>query len=426
MSRQKRSVTRRAACFRFLPIIRRLNPYSFRKTMTHVSLNSDWSKRAALALIFLSIINIQQQSIHAQGSLTPPGAPAATMKSLDQVYAKLDPRIPITNSSSAVTISAPGSYYLTTNLIVSTGTAITIATNGVTLDLSGFSISSTAASATGNGILINGGVQGVVIQNGFIRSGATNNGLGTYSGSGFSSGIHYASGTATNVLVSKIQISGCVAHGINLGNGGPTIVDSCVVRTAGSYGINASTIRNSTALDCGNSGIFGYLISDCFAVSTGSFSAMAGKSLLNCRASNTGNGDAISAVSAENCYGDSVAGYGVNASSAINCRGASANDTGVYATTAQNCVGTSTSGIGLYANVAQSCYGGTGSSYGLYSGYQASACMGYSGSGVGLFAGNASFCTGFCSGGRAIEATIATGCYASAGTNLITYKYNMP
>jgi len=39
---------------------------------------------------------------------------------------------------------------------------------------------------------------------------------------------------------------------------------------------------------------------------------------------------------------------------------------------------------------------------------------------------NAAFCTGYRYGGRAIEATIANGCWAAAGTNLITYKYNMP
>ena len=36
------------------------------------------------------------------------------------------------------------------------------------------------------------------------------------------------------------------------------------------------------------------------------------------------------------------------------------------------------------------------------------------------------FCTGFQSGGTAIQAIIATGCIAVAGTNIITHKYNMP
>ncbi len=78
----------------------------------------------------------------AQGALTPPGGPGPVMRSLDQIYARLDARIPITNSSTPVTISTPGSYYLTTNLTVSNGNPITIATNNVTLDLNGCTVAS--------------------------------------------------------------------------------------------------------------------------------------------------------------------------------------------------------------------------------------------------------------------------------------------
>jgi hypothetical protein len=39
---------------------------------------------------------------------------------------------------------------------------------------------------------------------------------------------------------------------------------------------------------------------------------------------------------------------------------------------------------------------------------------------------NASFCTGYRFDGLAIQAALANGCWALAGTNLITYKYNMP
>ena len=80
-------------------------------------------------LALVSAFSLQPSSLLAQGSLTPPGAPAPTMKTLQQI----EPRTAITNTG-AVTISQPGSYYLTANLAVSSGDAITIATNGVTLD----------------------------------------------------------------------------------------------------------------------------------------------------------------------------------------------------------------------------------------------------------------------------------------------------
>src|ERR1022692_4447454 len=85
-------------------------------------------------------------SAFGQGALTPPGAPAPDMKTLAQI----EPRTPI--SYAPFTITNSGSYYLTTNLTVSSGNAITIATNGVTLDLGGFTIASTTPSAAGAGI----------------------------------------------------------------------------------------------------------------------------------------------------------------------------------------------------------------------------------------------------------------------------------
>src|SRR5580698_1789256 len=67
------------------------------------------------ALVLLATFNFQLATVFAQGSLTPPGAPAATMKSLDQI----EPRTPI--SSAPFTITNPGSYYLAANLTVSSG-----------------------------------------------------------------------------------------------------------------------------------------------------------------------------------------------------------------------------------------------------------------------------------------------------------------
>jgi hypothetical protein len=307
------------------------------------------------------------------------------MKTLQQV----EPRTPI--SSAPFTINQPGSYYLTTNLTVSSGNAIVIATNGVTLDLNGYTIRSTPNPADGTAILIQGGLRNLAILNGNIEGGVTNN-AGTYSGPGFGFGIYYDTyGTAPRaVRVSGINVSGCRYHGIHVGNGDSTVVESCAVQTVGFYGIAASVVKNCTALECGSRAIEGDTVSD--------------------------------------CRGESTGGSGVAASTALNCRGTSTSASGVVARTALNCRGTSTSGYGVYADIAQSCYGYSGGSgYGVYATRTAIGCYGESISGpAGLFAQNAAFCVGRRFGGRAIWATIANGCYAAEGTNSITYPYNMP
>jgi len=391
-----------------------------------------------LALVLLSTLNSQLSTVFAQGSLTPPGAPAPTMKTLAQI----EPRTPI--SSAPFYITAPGAYYLTTNLTVTSGDAITIAANGVTLDLNGFNIASTAPSVSGNGILINSGLRNLAILNGFIQGGMTNNGSGVYSGSGFGYGIH--GDTVQNARVSGVSVSGCLYDGINLGSGDSTVVDSCTVRTVGGNGIVASTIRASMAKDCGGDGIHGDQAADCRGESTGSgYGLNANRALngygysvsshgvvantaLNCygySSSGTGlnastaencqggstSGVGLNANTALNCYGSSSSGTGLNANTALNCQGSSSSDIGLNATMAQNCQGSSDY-IGLHATVAQNCYGtASGAGIGLYAIYIAIGCYGVSSSGTGLIADIANSSFGQCPSGI---------------PQSINYKYNMP
>ena len=286
------------------------------------------------AVVLSCLLAASLSSTFAQGSLTPPGAPAPTMKTLAQI----EPRTLI--SSAPFTISAPGSYYLTTNLFVSSGNAITIASSDVTLDLNGFTIASSAASAAGTGILLNSSVRNISIANGHIGGGVFNNGSGTYSGTGFASGITYSDTSPANVLVSRVTVSGCLYYGINLGYGVSTVVESCTVQTAGSIGIYGSTIKQSVATDCGGTAIYGVVVSDCHGESTGS-------------------GAGVSAFTANNCYGSSSSGAGVSATTANNCYGYSISGTGVYCGggTANGCYGYSSTGTGLSAFIATSCHG---------------------------------------------------------------------
>src|SRR5689334_158414 len=89
----------------------------------------------AFALAVLSIINSRTMGLRAQGSLTPPGAPAPTMKTLDQIEA----RIPVDiahapgNFFAQYIINQPGAYYLTGNVAgVSGKRGIQIETGNVT------------------------------------------------------------------------------------------------------------------------------------------------------------------------------------------------------------------------------------------------------------------------------------------------------
>jgi hypothetical protein len=372
---------------------------------------------AAFGLLFT--LNLQPSTLLAQGSLTPPGPPAPTMKTLQQV----EPRVPI--FSAPFTISQPGSYYLTTNLTVSGGDAITIATNGVTLDLNGFAIASTANPASGTAVLINAGLRDITIQNGHIRGGVTNNG-GVFSGPGFGHGITYVGGP-DNVRVSGVSVSGCQYHGIYVGGGASTTVENCVVRTVGGHGIYASIILGCVALDCGGSAIYyGRQVSDSRGESVGSGYGLYAETAVNCYGSSV-SGYGLSAYTAQNCHGYSSSYYGLSATTALNCYGSSGSGIGLLANTAQNCYGYSTNNYGLYASTAQNSFGYSNAGTGLFAFATAIGCKGISNTGPrGLYTQNAAFCVGDRLGGRAIEAYIANGCWALAGTNLITYKYNMP
>jgi hypothetical protein len=417
-------------------------------------------KRAVLALTLFTL----PASLFAQGPLAPPGAPAPTMVTLSQI----EPRIPI--SSVPYTITASGSYYLTTNLNVTGGNAITINANGVTLDLKGFTISSTAASANGTGILL-GGVNNICILNGNISGSVTWNGS-VYTGSGFANGI-YISGSPYNIRVTGVSVYGVLDEGINLGNGNATVIESCTANTVGDVGMEADSIANSSAQTCGNYGVLAITANNCSGTSTVG-SGLYAYTAVNCYGLTTGTGDGlITQWSALNCYGQAASssiglycggtaencsgrnsgnGGGLAAGNAIDCYGFSnGGGEGLYATyTAQNCYGQNNgTGDALSANNAENCQGyNTGNGDALNIGGVALNCYGTSANGLGLsaytaencvaigglFAYSASNCTGinnnqgFISGGYGLYASYsAVNCYGSAtsATGLLAGLYTM-
>jgi len=419
----------------------------------------------ALALLALGTFSHPLLNSHAQGMLTPPSAPAATMKSLAQI----EPRTPI--SSAPFTITNSGSYYLTTNLTVSSGNAITIATNGMTLDLGGFTIASTAASATGSGIYLNSALRNITILNGFIQGGVTNNGSGVYSGPGFQNGIYnnFITGVApVNMRVVGVSVAGCLTDGIYLNFGDTTLVDACTVRTVGGVGIFASAVKSSAAVDCGGNAIYGNVVSDSVGQGNGSGNGvLAITTANNCDGSSL-SGEGVSAYTtlncvgysssyyglaaynAQNCYGDSSTSFGLSTTIAQNCYGQSdGNSVGLNASTAENCYGYSAGGVNaLVVTTAHNCYGYSNGGGTGVTAYTAENCLGVSVSGDGVGAFTAQNCYGQSTSGTGLAVNqSAIGCYgtSSTGTGLqaliansshgvstsgtaetVTYKYNMP
>ena len=116
-----------------------------------------------LPQLILIVLLAARSSGFAQGSLTPPGTPAPTMKSLAQI----EPRTPI--SSIPITISNAGSYYLTTNLTgAASSSGITVSADNVTLDLNGFALVGVGGSL--NGITAPTPISSFTVRNGTIRN----------------------------------------------------------------------------------------------------------------------------------------------------------------------------------------------------------------------------------------------------------------
>lgn len=203
-------------------------------------------------------------SAFAQGSLTPPGAPAPTMKSLDQI----EPRTPVDavhtpgDVNAAFIIRQPGSYYLTTNIVgVSGKDGIEIITNNVALDLNGFSLLGVPNANDGGIYIPNGPAPGfipysnITVRNGSICGWSNAGSMGVLCfarNASFEhltlSGNDYGLGCSGNAGGGAVVIKDCAVNG-NVHHGIWVAASDCLI-------IGNTCIGNNTANASGYAGIY--------------------------------------------------------------------------------------------------------------------------------------------------------------------------
>jgi hypothetical protein len=336
--------------------------------------------------------------LHAQGPLTPPGAPAPTMKTLDQVEARRpippSPATPI--SGPHFTISEPGSYYFTGNVTVTDGPGIVITANNVTLDLNGFTLACSANSALPfvAGIHAYSVEANLTITNGNISSNTvvTDSGI---TGAGWYHGIYV--GNLNTIQIRALNITGVSGYGINAIR---SIVTQCSVSNC-HVGIRAGVVTKSSAFNCWSFGIEATTVSNSQGNSLIS-SGIYATTVTGCQGSGVSAGIEAETVSDANGFAFSTSGK----SSGIVCKNASnsigtGSTHGIHAT--ENVTGSLGVAIrpdqldgqnqyGIYCRNATASSGSSGGNryaMGIYASGNVSDCMGTatyttSGSAIGL------------------------------------------
>ena len=187
--------------------------------------------RWAITMSLLPFLNAPLSTALAQGSLTPPGAPSSTMKTLLQIEPRTDVLTLSGNGNNQYIITQSGSYYLTTNIVgVASKNGINIQADNVRLDLNGFTLYGGVTNSQ-VAITVTGPHAGLVIRN------------GTVSGWG-GNGITAASTSDSEFEHLRAMTNGNI--GMKLGNG--NTVANCIAIANNADGIDTGS--NCTVSAC--------------------------------------------------------------------------------------------------------------------------------------------------------------------------------
>jgi hypothetical protein len=342
------------------------------------------------SLVLLTVLSPLAAIAQLPGpSLTPPpGPPSPQFKTLAQV----EPRTPLSagqpgvsiDANGTITISQPGSYYLTANVNITAAGAhgINITGDQVALDLNGFVLRCT--TGTGGSAIYCENRKGTRIRNGSIIGGTTVAGA-NFTPAGWTSGVNAMNSTETNV--SDLTVRGVRTDGIQAWYVGST-VERCTVHTCGGFGIYAQSVHGCTVRSAGGNAIVTGTLANAANV-TDSFGETIGTGAM---------GIYCLSGTVSNSQGYALTNAGIQAEIVNGSRGVSTDSNGLLATTATNCIGISNTSTGLMADTATNCFGRS-----------------INGTGMAV-SGTASFCRGARAGGTAIQAAIAIGCTAESGT----------
>ena len=214
--------------------------------------------RPFVPMFCLSIATLAAAAyISHAGPLNPPaGAVASTYKTLSEV----EPRIAINATTTPGTatatfrITAPGSYYLTSNLAGEAAkNGIEIASPGVTIDLNGFELQGVPGSLDGIATTAVD-LYAIAILNGAVRSwGGDGIDLGTnLSGGARISGVRAASNIGAGIRAGRgSEVSHCTAtsnSGEGIATGSGCTISSCTC--VGNTGSGISTGVECIIIEC--------------------------------------------------------------------------------------------------------------------------------------------------------------------------------